>query len=74
MRDRHIVGSEANEIYGRGLGKPEPARAYNIVNVGEELRDPDDGDLLGYMGHFAGVSEVLQNTGAVVPGHDSSSR
>jgi hypothetical protein len=71
MRDRHIVGSEANEIYGRGLGKPEAGARYNIINVGEELRDPDDGDLLGYMGHFAGVSEVLQNTGAVVPGHES---
>ena len=71
MRDRHIVGSQHNEIYGRGLGAPTPGSHYNIVAVGEELRDPDDGDLLGYMGHFAGVAEVLTETGAVLPGEES---
>jgi hypothetical protein len=71
MRDRHIVGSDHNEVYGRGLDNPPTGQRYNIINVGKELRDPDDGDLLGYMGNFAGVGEVLQNTGAVVPGKDS---
>ncbi|HWJ05683.1 MAG TPA: LysM peptidoglycan-binding domain-containing protein [Steroidobacteraceae bacterium] len=71
MRDRHIVGSSHNEIYGRGLDNPAPGTRFNIVNVGEPLRDPDDGDLLGYMGHFAGVGEVMQSTGAVVPGKES---
>ena len=71
MRDRHIVGTELNEVYGRGLVKPAPGSRYSVINVGEELRDPDDGDLLGYMGHFAGVGEVLANTGAVVPGKES---
>jgi hypothetical protein len=71
MRDRHIVGSNQNEIYGRGLDNPAAGSRFNIVNVGEELRDPDDGDLLGYIGHLAGVGEVIQNTGAVVPGEES---
>jgi hypothetical protein len=71
MRDRHIVGSDQNEIYGRGLDNPAAGSRFNIVNVGDELRDPDDGDLLGYMGHFAGIGEVVQNSGAVVPGKDS---
>jgi hypothetical protein len=71
MRDRHLVGTELNEVYGRGLVKPAPGSRYSVINVGEELRDPDDGDLLGYMGHFAGVGEVLANTGAVVPGKES---
>ena len=71
MRDRHIVGSDQNEIYGRGLKDPAPGSRFNIMNVGAELRDPDDGDLLGYISHFAGLGEVIQNTGAVVPGEDS---
>jgi hypothetical protein len=71
MRDRHIVGSDQNEIYGRGLEDPAPGSRFNIMNVGTELRDPDDGDLLGYISHFAGLGEVIQNTGAVVPGEDS---
>jgi len=71
MRDRHIVGSDQNEVYGRGLDQPAAGTRYTIVNVGDELRDPDDGDLLGYIGHFAGTGEVIQNTGAVVPGESS---
>jgi len=71
MRDLHMLGSTANEIYGKGLGKPGPGSRFNVVNVGEELRDPDDGDLLGYMGHWAGVGEVIQTSGAVVPGRRS---
>ncbi|MGI9246247.1 MAG: LysM peptidoglycan-binding domain-containing protein [Steroidobacteraceae bacterium] len=71
IRDRHIVGTEHNELYGRGLGKPAPGARYIVVNVGDELRDPDDGALLGYLGNFAGRTEVMQNSGAVVPGKDS---
>ena len=71
MRDRHIVGSTTNEVYARGLNDPAAGTRYNIMNVGAELRDPDDGDLLGYIGHFAGLGEVIQSTGAVVPGETS---
>jgi len=28
---------------------------FTVVHVGEELRDPDDGDLLGYMAFYAGT-------------------
>ena len=71
MRDRHIVGTEHNEVYGRGLEAPAAGTRYNIVNVGRELRDPDDGDVLGYVGNFAGVGEVMTDTGAVIPGKRS---
>lgn len=74
MRNQHMLGSTANEIYGSGLGKPAAGSRYNVVNVGEELRDPDDGALLGFMGHWAGVGEVIQTSGAVVPGARSVSR
>ena len=74
MRDRHIVGSTANEVYARGLGQPAEGTRYNIVGVGEKLYDPDDGDLLGYIGHYAGTTSVIQSTGAVVPGSDSVRR
>ena len=71
MRDRHIVGSSANEVYVRDLGNPAAGARYNIVAVGEKLIDPDDGDLLGYIGHYAGMGEVIQSTGAVIPGAES---
>jgi len=71
MRNRHIVGSTANEVYARGLDNPAAGTRYNIMAVGDELRDPDDGALLGYIGHYAGLGEVIQSTGAVVPGDKS---
>jgi hypothetical protein len=64
IRDRHIVGSSENEVYGRGLEQPAIGSRYSIIAVGEELHDPDDGDLLGYIGHFAGTGLVIDNTGA----------
>jgi hypothetical protein len=64
IRDRHMIGSDQNEVYARGLKQPAIDSRYTIVNVGEELRDPDDGDLLGYMGHYAGTARVIDNTGA----------
>jgi hypothetical protein len=74
MRDRHIVGSTANEVYVRDLGEPAAGTRYNIIAVGDKLVDPDDGDLLGYIGHYAGMGAVIQTTGAVVPGDDSVRR
>ncbi|MDQ1343194.1 MAG: LysM protein [Pseudomonadota bacterium] len=62
MRNRHIIGSDQNEIYARGLGEVPVGSRYTIINVGNELRDPDDGDLLGYMGHFAGTGQVLDTS------------
>jgi hypothetical protein len=74
MRDRHIVGSTANEVYVRDLGDPAAGTRYNIIAVGDKLIDPDDGDLLGYVGHYAGTGSVIQTTGAVVPGDQSVRR
>jgi len=71
MRDRHIVGSNTNEIYASGLGEPPVGKRFSVVNIGEELRDPDDDDLLGFIGHYAATGEVIQTSGAVVPGADS---
>jgi hypothetical protein len=64
IRDRHIVGSTENEVYGLGMKEPAIGSRYAIVAVGEKLRDPDDGDLLGYIGHYAGTGEVIDNTGS----------
>jgi hypothetical protein len=60
IRDRHLVGSSENEVYSLGMHAAQPESRYTILHVGDELRDPDDGDLLGYMTYYAGTGEVLQ--------------
>jgi hypothetical protein len=62
FRNRHLVGSTANEIYVKDLGDPPAGAEYMIVNVGRELRDPDDGDRLGYVGNYAATAQVITTT------------
>lgn len=60
IRDRHLVGSDHNELYAEKLRDAAPGSRYTIVHIGDELRDPDDGDLLGYIGHYAGTAETIE--------------
>jgi hypothetical protein len=64
FRGGHIAGSSANEIYVKGLDNPPAGAEYTIVHPGTDLRDPDDGDLLGYVGHYAATARVITTTTA----------
>jgi LysM repeat protein len=60
-RDSHIVMSEGNTVYARGFIDPvELGAHYNLVRVGEPLRDPDDNRILGYNGVFTGEGHVTR--------------
>lgn len=53
-RGDHLVASAGNDVYIRG-GAPAPTGTrYSVVHVGDELRDPDDNDVLGYQGIYVG--------------------
>jgi LysM domain len=57
FRDDHEVAGSGNEIYIRHLNGPERAR-YSVVHVGDPLRDPDDGKVVGYQGVYTGTALV----------------
>jgi LysM repeat protein len=60
-RDSHVVMSEGNTVYARGFKSPaEVGTHYNLVRVGEPLRDPDDNRVLGYNGVFTGAGHVTR--------------
>ena len=60
-RDSHVVMSEGNTVYARGFKSPAEVGAhYNLVRVGEPLRDPDDNRVLGYNGVFTGAGHVTR--------------
>jgi LysM repeat protein len=60
-RDSHIVMSEGNTVYAVGFKTPaEVGTHYNLVRVGEPLRDPDDNRILGYNGIFTGAGHVTR--------------
>lgn len=59
-RDERLIAAEGNDIYVRRFADSTPGSRYSIYHVGDELRDPDDGDVLGYQGLFAGEADFRQ--------------
>lgn len=61
-RDLHIVASDGDTLYARGFSSPaELGTHYNVVRVGEALRDPDDNRVVGYNGIFTGSGHVTRS-------------
>ena len=59
-RDERLMSAEDNDIYARRFSNAEPGSRYSIFHIGEELKDPDDGDVLGYHGMYAGQANLKQ--------------
>jgi LysM repeat protein len=59
-RDQRLMAAEGHEIYVRKFNDSTPGGRYSIYRVGDELRDPDNGDLLGYEGLFTGQADFRQ--------------
>jgi LysM domain len=61
-RDLHVVMSDGDTLYARGFtGPAEPGTHYNIVKVGDALRDPDDDRIVGYDGIYTGSGHVTRS-------------
>lgn len=57
-RDSRLISSVGNDIYVRRLGDAPLGSRFSIYHVGDPLRDPEDGDVLGYQGVFTGEADV----------------
>jgi LysM repeat protein len=61
-RDMHVVMAEGDTLYVRGFSGPiEVGTHYNVVRVGDALRDPEDGNrIVGYDGIFTGAGHLTR--------------
>jgi hypothetical protein len=60
-RDQHVVASDGDILYARGFSNPAQLGAhYNVIRVGDPLRDPDDNRILGYNGIYTGSGHVTR--------------
>jgi LysM repeat protein len=57
FREEHVIGGSGHEIYVRDLRAGANER-FTVVHVGDELRDPDDGSVLGYEGIYTATALV----------------
>jgi hypothetical protein len=60
MRDGRLAGAAGNEVYARGLNGVETETRYNLVHIEEQIRDPENNDLLGYTGVYVGAGAVVR--------------
>jgi LysM repeat protein len=61
-RDMHVVMADGDTLYARGFTGPvEVGTHYNMVRVGDALRDPDDNRIVGYDGIFTGAGHVTRS-------------
>ena len=56
-RDHHVAVGAPAEVYVAGLAGAAAGR-YNVVRLGEPMKDPKTGKLLGYMGIYTGTARV----------------
>ena len=56
----HLIAAAGNLVYVRGTGA-QPGESFNVVTIGDELRDPDNNDLIGYQGIEIGEGIVRRS-------------
>jgi LysM repeat protein len=59
FRNEHMIGGAGIEAYIRGLNGAQQNSRYSVVHVGDEIRDPDDGDVIGYQGTYTATAVIL---------------
>ena len=61
-RDLHVAMAEGDTIYARGFSTAAGLGShYNVVHIGDELRDPDDNRVIAYDGVFTGSGRVTRS-------------
>jgi hypothetical protein len=60
-RDDHVALASGNTIYARHFIAPaEVGEHYNVIRIGDPLRDPDNHEILGYDGIFTASARVTR--------------
>ncbi len=55
-----LVGSAGQDVYVRGTSAPA-GTVFSVVHLGDELVDPDDGEVLGYEGLYVGQGRISRS-------------
>ena len=58
-RRGHIVHAAQSEVYVRG-GDFAVDQDHSVLRIGDRLRDPDSGEVLGYQGQYVGQGRIVR--------------
>ena len=59
FKNQHVIAGSGHIAYVVGLG-PDPDSRYSVVHITGRLRDPDNGDVLGYLGLYTATALIKQ--------------
>lgn len=59
-REDHLIAAEGNDAYVRKLKNAAIDARYDVFHVGDKIVDPDDGDVLGYVGVFTAAGKITR--------------
>lgn len=59
LRDGHMIGGTGHEVYVANLDAQQNAR-YSVMHIGDALKDPDDGDVLGFEALYTATARVTR--------------
>ena len=62
FKDRHQTGGLGSEIYAAGLSSAPVGARFAVLHIGDRLRDPENGHVLGYQGIYTGTA-VIESPG-----------
>jgi len=74
IRDGHMMAAAGNDVYVRGGAAAATGTQYNIVHIGDELIDPDDGKTVGYQGIYIGKGALTRGGDPATVSLTSSNR
>ncbi len=57
-RDQRMITAAGDEVYVRRLGNAAVDSSWLVYQVGQKLRDPQTGDVLGYTGIYTATGKV----------------
>lgn len=58
-RDHHLIAALGNTLYARGFeGRVDDTRL--VYHIGDALKDPDDGKVIGYQGIYTGKARATR--------------
>ena len=58
-RRGHLAHGSNTEVYARGDGLDD-GQIFSVMHIGDKLRDPDDGRMLGYAATYVGEGTVIR--------------
>jgi LysM repeat protein len=59
LRDRHLIAGTDNTVYVRKLSAAL-GEHFSVMHVGDKLKDPDNGKMLGYLANYDGSAVVTR--------------